>query len=121
MGQLEDLRAFVPIVEQESIGQAAEQAGIAKSAMSRKLRLLEERLNTALIVRTTRQWALTEAGRQFYERGLQVLHTYDEFESEIHDDDQKLQGDIRLSVLYPAARYLPHRTRTLVEYLIDEV
>ncbi|MFT5046281.1 MAG: DNA-binding transcriptional LysR family regulator, partial [Porticoccaceae bacterium] len=55
MGQLEDLRAFVQIIEQESIGNAAKQAGIAKSAMSRKLSLLEERLQTALIVRTTRQ------------------------------------------------------------------
>jgi len=98
MGQLEDLRAFVQIVEQESIGKAAEQAGIAKSAMSRKLRLLEERLDTALIVRTTRQWALTEAGRQYYERGLQVLLAYDEFETEVRNEDQKLVGDIRLSV-----------------------
>jgi DNA-binding transcriptional LysR family regulator len=59
MGQLEDLRAFVQIVELESIGKAAEQAGVAKSAMSRKLRLLEERMQTALIIRTTRQWSLT--------------------------------------------------------------
>lgn len=98
MGQLEDLRAFVQIVEQESIGNAAKQAGIAKSAMSRKLSLLEERLQTALIVRTTRQWGVTEAGRQFYERGKEILSSYDEFESEIRAEDQKLTGEIRISV-----------------------
>jgi DNA-binding transcriptional LysR family regulator len=81
MGQIEDQRAFVRIVELESIGKAAEQVGIAKSAMSRKLRLLEERMQTALIIRTTRQWSLTEAGRQYYERGVGVLQAVDEFES----------------------------------------
>ncbi len=98
MGQLEDLRAFVQIVELESIGKAAEQAGIAKSAMSRKLRLLEERMQAALIIRTTRQWSLTEAGRQYYERGLGVLAAYDEFEAAVRDDDHDLKGEIRLSV-----------------------
>ena len=98
MGQLEDLRAFVQIVELESIGKAAEQAGVAKSAMSRKLRLLEERMQTALIIRTTRQWSLTEAGRQYYERGLSLLAAYDEFEAGVRNDDHQLAGEIRLSV-----------------------
>lgn len=98
MGQIEDIRAFVQIVEQESIGKAAEQAGIAKSAMSRKLRLLEERMETVLIARTTRQWSLTEAGRQYYERGLGVIHTVDEFEAHVRNDDLGLKGDIRISV-----------------------
>jgi len=98
MGQLEDLRAFVQIVEQESIGKAAEQAGIAKSAMSRRLRLLEERMQTELITRTTRQWTLTEAGRQYYQRGLSIVSAFDEFESQVRNETLELRGDIRLSV-----------------------
>jgi len=98
MGQLEELRSFVQIVELGSIGKAAEQAGIAKSAMSRKLRLLEERMQTTLITRTTRQWSLTEAGRQYYDRGLGILSGYDEFEAGIRNDNLLLSGEIRLSV-----------------------
>ena len=98
MGQLEDLKAFTHIVEHESIGKAAALNGIAKSAMSRKLRLLEERLQTRLIVRTTRQWSLTEAGRQFYERGKQLLSSYDEIEADVRGEDRALSGEIRLSV-----------------------
>lgn len=98
MGQIEELRAFAQIVEQESIGKAAEKAGIAKSAMSRKLRLLEKRLETVLIMRTTRQWALTEAGRQYYERGLDIMHAFDEFESHVRNDNLALKGEIRISV-----------------------
>jgi len=98
MGQIEDLRSFVQIVELGSIGKAAEQAGIAKSAMSRKLRLLEERMQTTLITRTTRQWSLTEAGRQYYDRGLSILSEYDEFEAAIRNENVSLSGEIRLSV-----------------------
>jgi len=98
MGQIEDLRSFVQIVELGSIGKAAEDAGIAKSAMSRKLRLLEERMQTALITRTTRQWSLTEAGREYYDRGLSFLNGYDEFEASIRNDNVSLSGEIRLSV-----------------------
>jgi len=98
MGQLEDLRAFVQIAEHQSIGKAAEAAGIAKSAMSRKLRLLEERMQTELVVRTTRQWALTEAGRQYYERGQQVLTAVDELDGSIKNDSNVLTGSIKLSV-----------------------
>jgi DNA-binding transcriptional LysR family regulator len=98
MGQIEELRAFVEIVEQESIGKAAEQAGIAKSAMSRRLRLLEERMQTVLITRTTRQWALTEAGRQYYDRGVDIIHAFDEFEAQVRHENLELKGEIRISI-----------------------
>ncbi len=98
MGQIEDLRAFVRIVEFESIGKAAEAAGIAKSAMSRKLRLLEERLQTELITRTTRQWALSDTGREFYDRAVDILAALDEAEAQVRCDSRSLSGDIRLSV-----------------------
>lgn len=98
MGQIEDLRAFVQIVEQGSIGKAAEQAGIAKSAMSRKLRLLEERMQAVLIARTTRQWALTEAGREYYERGVGVITAFDEFEAGVRNENLDIRGEIKLSI-----------------------
>lgn len=98
MGQLEDLRRFIQIAEHGSIGKAAEQAGVAKSAMSRKLRLLEDRMQTALITRTTRQWSLTEAGREYYERGQALVTAFDEFEAGVRHENRSLSGDIRLSV-----------------------
>ena len=41
MGQLEDLKLFVTIVEQGSITKAAATMNVAKSAVSRRLGLLE--------------------------------------------------------------------------------
>ena len=47
MSQIEELRAFVTIVETGSLTQAADRLGIAVSAVSRRLRDLELRLGTA--------------------------------------------------------------------------
>ena len=53
--------------------EAAEQLGIAKSAVSRRLSEMEKRLGTLLINRTTRSSSLTEAGRSYYQQALKVL------------------------------------------------
>ena len=55
MSQIEELRAFVTIVETGSLTQAADRLGIAVSAVSRRLRDLELRLGAALIQRSTRR------------------------------------------------------------------
>lgn len=98
MGQAENLRAFVAIVQNESIGKAADQFGVAKSAMSRKLRLLEDDLQTELITRTTRQWELTEAGRQYFDKSVNIIAAMDEAEAGIRAEKHDLNGDIRLTV-----------------------
>lgn len=97
MGQLEDLRAFVRIVEHESIGKAAEQAGVAKSALSRRLRLLEDRLGTELISRTTRQWALTPAGRSYFAHARRIISAVEEADAEIANEELETGGEIRIS------------------------
>ena len=72
MSQIEELRAFVLIVETGSLTQAAERMGIAVSAVSRRLRDLEIRLGTALIQRSTRRLFLNETGQLFYQRAKTV-------------------------------------------------
>ena len=72
MGQLEDMQVYVRVVEAGGIGNAAEQLGIAKSAVSRRLAELEARLGVSLISRTTRTSNLTEAGKQYYTRSISV-------------------------------------------------
>ena len=73
MGQLEDMALFVRIVEAGSITKASEQLDIAKSAVSRRLKELETRLNTQLISRTTRNSTLTDHGRQYYDQARNIL------------------------------------------------
>jgi DNA-binding transcriptional LysR family regulator len=56
MGQIENLRLFAHVVEQRSISKAAGRLGIAKSAVSRRLNLLEEHFATKLIDRAPGVW-----------------------------------------------------------------
>ena len=59
MGQMEDLRLFTVIVENHSISKAADRLNIAKSAVSRRLNLLEDRYSAKLIDRASGRWNVT--------------------------------------------------------------
>ena len=98
MGQLEDMQVFIRVVEAGGIGRAAEQLGIAKSAVSRRLSELEKRLGIHLINRTTRTSSLTEAGRSYYQQALNVVDQVDEINSEMQDAECALSGSVRLAV-----------------------
>ncbi len=98
MGQLEDMAAFVRIVETGSLSRAAEQMGIAKSAVSRRLVELEDRVGVQLLQRTTRASQLTEAGRSYYERALQILADVTELNTSVSDTQTKLQGELKVAL-----------------------
>jgi DNA-binding transcriptional LysR family regulator len=80
MNRFEEMRTFVGIVEAGGITGAAERLGIAKSAVSRRLADLEERLSVQLVRHTTRRMSLTDTGQGFYERCLRILADMDEAE-----------------------------------------
>ncbi len=56
---------FVTLIETGSFSRAAEQLGSSKSAVSKRISLLETRLGVKLIHRTTRKLSLTQAGEQY--------------------------------------------------------
>lgn len=97
MGQIEELRAFVKIVEFKSIGKAASALGISKSSISRRLKLIEDRLNTTLVKRDTRTWQLTDAGQRYYHQGIDILSEFDTIESELRKESNRLSGSIRIA------------------------
>ena len=83
MSQIEELRAFVTIVETGSLTQAADRLGIAVSAVSRRLRDLELRLGAALIQRSTRRLYLNETGQVFFERCKIILSDLEDAQQEV--------------------------------------
>ncbi len=98
MGQVEDLRLFVHVVESGSISKAADKLRIAKSAVSRRLSLLEERYGTRLIVRIPGVWNVTETGHELFQRATRVVADVDEIEDDFANTSADLTGPLNLSV-----------------------
>ena len=98
MGQMEDLRLFVLVTEAGSISKAADKLGIAKSAVSRRLGLLEDRFATRLIDREPGTWEITAAGRELHQRALRLLSEADEIEADFIHDRQSAVGPLSVSV-----------------------
>ena len=73
MSDLNEIVVFAKVVETKSFTAAAQQLGLPKSTVSRKVSQLEERLAARLIQRTTRKLSLTEAGQAFYERCARIV------------------------------------------------
>jgi len=101
------LREFVAVVEHGSFTAAADALNVSTSFVSREIKRLEERLNARLLQRTTRKSQLTDMGRIYYARGLEIRNMMDALESEMADLQERVKGLVRITApgLY-ADRYV---------------
>ncbi|MEP4290987.1 MAG: LysR family transcriptional regulator [Rhizobiaceae bacterium] len=98
MGQFEDLKLFTTVVDQGSISRAAEVLNVAKSAVSRRLSLLEQRYGARLINRGSGKWEVTTTGRELYQRAFNVVSDADELENDFTEATHTLAGPLRISL-----------------------
>ena len=98
MDKFEDIQAFIAVVDAGSFTAAAEKLGSAKSAVSRRVSALEERLGVQLLHRTTRVLNLTETGRSFYDHGARILADLDEAEAAVQQEHGELRGTLRFAL-----------------------
>jgi DNA-binding transcriptional LysR family regulator len=97
MDRLGAIQVFAQVVESGSFAKAAERLGFSTSATSRQVADLEAHLQTRLLNRTTRRVSLTESGRAFYERAVQLLADLEEAEQEAARAAVVPRGTIRLT------------------------
>jgi DNA-binding transcriptional LysR family regulator len=71
--QVRHLNYVIAAADHGSFRRAAAALGVRESAVSRRIRDLEERLGAALFVRSHSGVQLTLAGRQFVDRGRKAL------------------------------------------------
>jgi DNA-binding transcriptional LysR family regulator len=95
--RLAAIQVFAQVVESGSFAKAAARLGVSTSAASRHVAELESHLQTRLLNRTTRRVSLTESGRAFYERSVQLLGDLQEAEQEASSAAVMPRGTIRLT------------------------
>lgn len=83
MDKLRAMAAFVRIVDAGSLTAAADTLDVSQPSMVRMLAALEEAVGVRLLHRTTRRMALTDEGREYYERCKLVLAAVDEAEASL--------------------------------------
>ena len=97
MDRFHAITAFARVVESGSFARAAERMSVSVSAVSRQVAELEAHLDARLLNRTTRRLSLTESGRAFYERCVQLLADLEEAEQSAHAGTLKPRGTLRLT------------------------
>jgi DNA-binding transcriptional LysR family regulator len=113
-----DLLAFVAVARERSFTAAARQIGVSQSALSHRMRALEERLGLRLLSRTTRSVSATEAG----ERLLQTLvPRFEDIQAELaalRELRDKPAGIVRITAAEHAANTVlwPRLSRVLPDY-----
>jgi DNA-binding transcriptional LysR family regulator len=104
---LNDIVVFTKVVETHSFTGAAEQLGVPKSTVSRKLAQLEERLGVRLVQRNTRKLALTDIGEAYYARCARIIADIAAAEQVITDMQTTPRGRVRVTAPVDlATRYL---------------
>lgn len=97
MDHLAAIRAFAQVVESGSFAKAAGRLAMSTTAISRHVGELEAHLQTRLLNRTTRKVSLTDGGRAYYERVVQLLADLDEAEQEASRAAVVPRGVIKLT------------------------
>ena len=115
MDKFADIEAFTAVVEASSFSMAGERLGIAKSVVSRRISQLERRLGSRLLHRTTRRLALTDTGKNFYQRAVQILADLDDAEQSVTEEAIELRGTLKLAA--PLSFGLMHLSDAITDFL----
>lgn len=115
MDRLENMDNFIHVVEAGSISGAAERLNVAKSAVSRRLKELEQHLDVELFHRTTRRMNLTDTGRAYYHQCVRILEDVMEAELSTSQAHGTLKGGLKVAL--PSSFGLMHLGLAINEFL----
>lgn len=103
-----EVEVFTRVAESGSFYRAAQALGLSQPSTSRLVTGLENRLGVKLLLRTTRNVALTEAGAAFLERARQAAADLGDAENAARGIDS-LRGTLRLAVpiMYGSRAVIP--------------
>jgi len=97
--QWDDLRIFLAVAREGSISGAAKRLSVQHSTVSRRLRSLEEKLETRLIERKKSGFELTEAGEEMMTAASKIEIEILGLEGALGGQDVSVSGELRVSAI----------------------
>jgi DNA-binding transcriptional LysR family regulator len=97
MDRVNAIRLFVRLVECGSFSAVGREEGIGQPAVSKQIGALERHLGAQLVLRTSRQVVITDAGQTFYESARQLVDDFDALESSVGDRQRSPRGVVRVN------------------------
>lgn len=94
---LDKIHTFFAVVESGSFTRAADNLGLSKAMVSLHIKTLEQVLGATLLIRNTRNLALTESGSQFYRDFKDIFSAIDVAVDRLTDHSQPLSGELRIT------------------------
>jgi DNA-binding transcriptional LysR family regulator len=122
------LALYARVVDHRSFSAAAREAGIAKSAVSRRIAGLEEALGVRLLARTTRALTVTEEGMRVYEHAAALVAAFAAAE-DAAGERGRVRGNLRVNapvtfgqmhLVGAVAAFLDRYPETSVELGLDD-
>ena len=133
MLDLTDVFYFVQAIEKKGMSAAARALDVPRSTVSRHIQQLETALGARLIQRTTRSFALTDVGQEFYTHAVAMLVEAETAENAVRQRLAEPSGTLRFTcavplaqlvladliprfmTLYPRVRIVQHATNRFVD------
>lgn len=96
MDRFASITAFVRVAESGGFSAAGRRLNLSKATVSDHVQALENALGVRLLNRTTRRVSLTEIGRSYYERCVQILHDLEEADETAGAQQATPRGQLRV-------------------------
>jgi len=118
MDRLDAMAIFLAAVETGSLSAAGRRTGTPLATVSRKISELEAHLKTALLTRSTRKLALTDAGRSYVAACKRILEEVGEAERTASGEYSAPKGDLVVTapIVFGRLHVLPVVTEFLAAY-----
>ena len=123
MDQVHLMSVFVAVGEEVGFAPAARRLDLSPAAVARAIAALEEKLGVKLLLRTTRNVRLTEAGRRYLDDSRAILSSIEEANETAAGVNSAPKGNLSVTspVLFGKAFVMPGIVRYLKTYPEVEV
>ena len=118
MDRLEAMRVILAVVDAGSLSAGSRKLKSPLPSVSRKVAELERHLGTNLLVRTSRNIQLTDAGRDYVEAARRIIADLDEAERRASGEYQAPRGELAITmpVEFGARHVVPLAMAFIAEY-----